>query len=173
MRILLTVTGYLFLGLSLSGCSKTVLRRFLGFVFMVGVFAFLFNPAAGIAASVKLPVTIVPSGGDIRIVTAYAKTERGKLTVWGTGLERWPTHNPCHLQVFQVDFKGKILAQALAEYEHTDIALQNPRSHIPARQQVRFHIDLTPVPGVSQILVQNHSEPNEPKPTKGRLFTVL
>ena len=173
MRILLTVSGCRFLGLSLSGCYKTVLRRFLGFAVVAGVFAFLFNPATGVAASLKLPVTIVPSGGDVRIVTAYATTEPRKLTVWGTGLERWPTHNPCHLQVSQVDARGKILAQALAEYEHTDIALQNPRSHIPARRQVRFHIDLAPVPGVSQIFVQHHQEPNEPKPTKGRLFGVL
>ena len=169
MRILLT-SDCLFLRLSLSVYYKTVLRRFLGFVFVVGLFAFMFNPATGVAASEKLLVTIVPSGGDVRIVTAYATAESGKLTVWGTGLERWPTHNPCHLQVSQVDARGKILAQALAEYEHADIALQNPR---PARRQVRFHIDLAPAPGVSQIFVKHHSEPNEPKPTKGRLFGVL
>jgi hypothetical protein len=168
MRILLT-SDCTFLRWSLSVYYKTVLRRFLEFVFVVGFFAFLFNPATGVAASVKLPVTIVPASGDVRIVTAYATAEPGKLTVWGTGLERWPTHNPCHPQVSQVDARGKILAQALAEYEDADIALQNPRSHIPARRQVRFHIDLAPVPGVSQIFVQHHSQ-NEPKPTKGRLF---
>jgi hypothetical protein len=171
MRILLT-SDCLFLRLSLSVYYKTVLRRFLGFVFVVGLFAFLFNPATGVAASEKLPVTIVPSGGDVRIVTAYATTESGKLTVWGTGLERWPTQ-PLPSASVSRRRQGKILAQALAEYEHTDIALQNPRSHIPARRQVRFHIDLAPVPGVSQIFVQHHSEPNEPKPTKGRLFGVL
>src|SRR5271167_3010088 len=68
MRILLT-SDCLFLRLSLSVYYKTVLRRFLGFVFVVGLFAFLFNPARGVAASEKLPVTIVPSGGDVRIVT--------------------------------------------------------------------------------------------------------